>query len=237
MSKNAKKSPVVTSTLVNAVATSAVVDLINAANESAVTSDAHAREAAIKANETDFLTVGKAAERLDKILGLYASVLTHQAVKQSFSAALAILVADKPVRIQASEVGHKANGTVTFKSPEALSPVADKGEKIPEKKMVETLTPEQAISQLTVGVMKQAATMARESLGVARAKGAGPAKKANTNARAPFMMELAAAIKDDALRSQMVSMWRLAGYDVITLAKGSAPSTNKPEPSLAEQMS
>lgn len=192
---------------------------LQGANESARTADAMAREAAVLANDSDYLD-SKPTERLEKILSLYMADLTHKAVKESFSAALAILVADKPVRIAASEKSENmATGKLGFKAPEALSPVPPKGEVLPEGKGVTELSADDAVSKLTTNVLKQAATAAREALGVGRAKGAGPVKATKAE-RAPFMAEFAAAWADDALRMQIIRMIEIAGWQVTRAPKG-----------------
>ena len=212
--KPATVKPVVVA-VQSAVATPAVTLKLQSANESARTADQYAREAATMANEHDYLQ-SKPAERLDKILSLYMADLTHKAVKESFSAALAILVADKPVRIAASEKTEKANGALGFKAPEALTPVAEKGEVPPADKAITELSAEDAVGKLTTNVLKQAATAAREALGVGRAKGAGAVKATKTE-RAPFMQEFACAWHDDALRMQLIRMIEIGGYKVTRI--------------------
>lgn len=205
-----------------AIATPAVTLKLAAAVESATTADQFAREAATLANDSDFPNAAP-VDRLEKILALYSGSLTHKAVKESFSAALVVLVADKPVRIAATEKAEKATGAIRFTAPEALSPVAAKGEILPEGKVVTELSAGDAVSKLAVGVLKQAATAAREALGVGRAKGAGP-KKAEV-ARASFFDEFAAAWKDDALRMTLCRMIEIDGR--FHIVAGPAPRAKK----------
>jgi hypothetical protein len=224
--KNAKPAakPVVAAAQ-GAIATPAVTLKLQGANESARTADTMAREAAIIANDSDYLDA-KPTERLEKILALYMADLTHKAVKESFSAALAILVADKPVRIAASEKSENmATGKLGFKTPEALPPIAPKGEILPEGKGVTELSADDAVAKLTTNVLKQAATAAREALGVNRAKGGGrTAAKESKEARAPFMAEFAAAWNDDALRMQIIHMIEIGGYKVVRVDPKAKPA-------------
>jgi len=188
-----------------AVANVAVVAKINAANESAKSADAMAREAATLANESDHVDEADCGKRLDLILALYMSVLTHKAVKESFSAALAILVADKPVRIEASAVTTAANGKMTFKSPEVLEPVAASGEVVDPEKSITELSAGDAVMKLAADTMKAAATVARKAVGRGRATGGGrPSTKPAV--RAPFLDELAGFISDHALRASMFAV-------------------------------
>lgn len=222
--KPATEQKPVAAAVAAAVATPAVTLKLAAAVESATTADQFAREAATLANESDFPNAAP-VDRLEKILALYAGSLTHKAVKESFSAALVVLVADKPVRIAASEKAEKASGSLRFTAPEALSPVAAKGEILPEGKAVTELSGADAVAKLAVGVLKQAATAAREALGVGRAKGAGP-KKVDV-ARAGFFDEFAAAWKDDALRMTLCRMIEIDGrFHVVA---GPAPKAKKAE--------
>jgi hypothetical protein len=187
------------------VANVQVTEKINLANESAKTADATAREAATLANESDYTDEGDAGKRLDSILALYMSVLTHKAVKESFSAALAILVADKPVRVESSAVTTSANGRMTFKAPEVLTPVADKAEVLNPEKSVTELTAGDAVMKLAADTMKAAATAARESIGRGRATGGG--RKSTAPAlRAPWFDELAGVINDHSLRVSMFAI-------------------------------
>ena len=183
-----------------------VTEKINLANESAKSADAMAREAATIANESDYTEEGDAGKRLDSILALYMSVLTHKAVKESFSAALAILVADKPVRIEAtSSTVTPATGKITFKAPEILSPVADKNEVLNPEKGVTELSAGDAVMKLAADTMKAAATAARESIGRGRATGGG--RKSTAPAlRAPWFDELAGVINDHSLRVSMFAV-------------------------------
>lgn len=198
------------------VATMAVVDKLACANESAITADKFAREAAIIADENDYITAPP-TERLESILALYKTSLTHKAVKESFSAALAILIADKPVRIAASAKTEKATGQVTFTAPEALPPVAVKHEILPEGKAVTEMSPTDALAKLTTGVMKQAATAAREALGVARAKGGGRKASQPEGRRAPFYDELGVALRDAGMMPQCLSFIELAASNHVPL--------------------
>lgn len=196
------KSEVVVSPV---VANVLVTEKINAANESAKTADAMAREAATLANESDYVDEGDAGKRLDSILALYAGVLTHKAVKESFSAALAILVADKPVRVESSAVTTLANGRMTFKAPEILAPVAEKNEVLNPEKTVTELAAGDAVMKLAADTMKAAATAARESIGRGRATGGG--RKSTKDApRAPWFDELSGVINDHGLRVSMFAV-------------------------------
>jgi hypothetical protein len=195
-------SPTVSAVVANVL----VTEKINLANESAKSADATAREAATLANESDYTDEGDAGKRLDNILALYMSVLTHKAVKESFSAALAILVADKPVRIEAtSSTVTPATGKITFKAPEILSPVADKNEVLNPEKGVTELSAGDAVMKLAADTMKAAATAARESIGRGRATGGG--RKSTAPAlRAPWFDELAGVINDHSLRVSMFAI-------------------------------
>lgn len=206
-------SPAATATV--ATANAAVTAKIESANTSAKTADTLAREAATLANESDYPNEADAGKRLDAILALYMPVLTHKAVKESFSAALAILVADKPVRIEAAAKTEAANGKLTFKAPEVLTPVADKNEILDADKTVTTLEPGDAVMRLAADTMKAAATSARAAIGRGRATGGGR-KSTKPTEREPFTVELAAHLSDKAL-----------GFAVITLIETAAK--NDPE--------
>jgi len=197
----AKSETTVTTVTANVL----VTEKINAANDSAKTADAMAREAAALANESDYVDEGDAGKRLDAILALYMSSLTHKAVKESFSAALAILVADKPVRIESSAVTTAANGRMTFKAPEVLAPVADKAEVLDPEKTVTELAAGDAVMKLAAETMKAAATAARESIGRGRATGGGR-KSTKEAPRAPWFDELAGVINDHGLRVSMFAV-------------------------------
>ena len=191
-------------------ANAAVVAKIESANASAKTADTLAREAATLADTTDYLETVDLGARLDAILALYIPTLTHKAVKESFSAALAILVADKPVRIEASAKTEAANGKLTFKAPEVLAPIADKNEIVDADKSITTLEPGEAVMKLAADTMKQAATAARSTIGRARASGGGR-KTTKPTERAAFTDELVAHLSDKAL-----------GFAVITVIETAA---------------
>jgi hypothetical protein len=186
------------------VANPAVVQELTNANASAVSADKTARNAATLANASDLLDEADCGKRLDGILALYMPNLTHKAVRESFSAALAILIADKPVRMASTAVTTKADGTVSFASSEALAPVADKNEILPEGKTVTELSAEDSVAKLQVGALKQAATAAREVIGRARAAGGG--RKATKAERAPFFDEMAAVLQDKALSASFYAI-------------------------------
>jgi hypothetical protein len=192
------------------VANVAVVSKIEGANASAKTADTLAREAATLADASDYLDMVDLGKRLDAILALYMSVLTHKAVKESFSAALAILVADKPVRIEASAKTEAANGKLTFKAPEVLAPVAEKNEVATADKSITTLEPGDAVMRLAADTMKAAATAARNTIGRGRAQGGGR-KTTKATERAPFADELVAHLADKAL-----------GFAVVTIIETAA---------------
>ena len=192
------------------VASAAVIAKIEAANVSAKTADTLAREAATMADATDYVDMVDLGARLDAILALYMPALSHKAVKESFSAALAILVADKPVRIEATAKTESANGKLTFKAPEVLAPVADKNEIATPDKSVTTLEPGEAVLKLAADTMKAAATAARATIGRARAPGGGR-KVAKPAERAAFVDELVAHLRDKAL-----------GFAVITVIETAA---------------
>jgi hypothetical protein len=191
-----------------------VVTLLDAGNTAGKTADHKAREAAIIAAKTDCLTIKDKAERLAAIQAAYKEHLTHATVVASFRAALAILVTGETVNLAVSEKTEKFSEegtTLKLGSMEVLA----KDEAAEKGKQVVTLTPEQAVAQLQSNDLKAVGTASRESLGVARAKGAGR-KAAPVSTRAPFMDEFTVAMKDAALSA---SMFRLIG----TMAK-SQPS-------------
>lgn len=189
---------------------SAVVELLKQATEKAASADALARDAAVKAVETDCLGIEDAAARVDAIIALYKAQLEHRAVRMSFAAAVAILVADKPVRFAVTGKVEKADGRITLQGAEALAPVEPTGgDEIAEGKMVVTMEPSEAIAKLAADALKMAAPKANEAIGKARAaRHTNPVKKAT--ARAPFFDELAAVIKDAALAPQFWSLLTIA---------------------------
>lgn len=189
------------------VANATVVASLRSANESAKTADKLAREAALAANGSDYLDEADCGVRLDSILALYMPELTHKNVKESFSAALAILVADKPVRIEASAKTENANGTVSFKAPEVLDPTGS--EAAAEGKAITTLDAGDAVMKLAADVMKKAATSARQAIGRGRAEGGGR-KSAKPAERAPFMDEFLSCLENDGLRETMFQRMALA---------------------------
>ena len=191
-----------------------VVRALNEANQADQTVSLAARQAATLANDNDFTKETDKAKRLDVILALYMPILTRKSVKEQFSAALAVLVEASEVRIAASAVTTKADGKVTFSAPEALS----KGEAADPTKSVTTLKPTEAVANLTSNDLKQAATVARENLGKARASGGGRKSTKNTEStRAPFFDELAAVLKDGALSMQMFAIVAIAAKQQPTI--------------------
>jgi len=216
-----------TSTESIAVANVAVVELLKCATEADLTCAEMAKQAATKANETDYLDTPP-AERLPKILALYMANLNRKAVKEMFSSVLAILVADKPVRIltELKNVSTDGAGNIKLQAPTMLKPVADSKEIIGKDEKVTTLEPQEAINKLTCGHIKMAATAARESLGAGRTKGAGAKPKEAPKGRAPFFEELVAVIKDEALRMQLFVVVEAAGYTVTK--KEAAKAVKKP---------
>lgn len=208
----------ITTPVVVVAANAAVVAKIESANASAKTADTLAREAATLADTTDYLDMVDLGNRLDSILALYMPTLIHKTVKESFSAALAILVADKPVRIEASSVTTSTvNGQekVSFKAPEILTPVADKNEIATPDKSITTMEPGDAVMKLAADTMKAAATAARNTIGRGRAQGGGR-KVTKPNERAAFADELVAHLADKAL-----------GFAVVTIIETAAK--NDPE--------
>ena len=205
MTTSAKNTPVAP-----VVLNADVVTLLDAANESGKTADKKAREAALTAARTDCLTIKDKAERLAAIQLAYKEHLTHPTVVASFRAALAILVTGEQVNLAVGEetkIYSEAGTSLRLKSMEVLA----KDEAAEKGKQVVSLTPEQAVAQLQSNDLKAVGTASRESLGVARAKGAGR-KSAPVTTRAPFMDEFTVAMKDAALSA---SMFRLIG----TMAK------------------
>lgn len=232
-----------TTTVAPVIANAAVVTTLRAANESAKTADKLAREAAVAANAADYLDEANCGIRLDSILTLYIGELTHKNVKDSFSAALAILVADKPVRVEASAKTENANGTLTFKAPEVLEPTGN--EAPTEGKAITTLEAGDAVRKLAADVMKKAATTARQAIGRGRSEGGGR-KSTKAPERAPFMDELVAVLRDEGLRASMFAVistaaksdsvvlercaevCRNAGYEVARpKAKATKPTATK----------
>jgi Arc/MetJ family transcription regulator len=218
-----------------AVATLSVTLKLQAANESAVTGDQFAREAAILADENDYTSMTDCAKRIEAILSLYMAELKHDSVKKIFSASLAVLVADKPVRIAATaQTTSATTEKVKLTAPEAMAPVAEKGEVTPDKKAIYTFTPSEAVAKLTGDTLKLAATAAREALGIARKV---TTKADKRTVRAPFFDEFAAVLGDDALRQQAFRMVDLTGkWHVVA---GPAPklklAENGKAPTLAAQ--
>lgn len=184
------------------VLNSAVVVLLDEGNSAGVTADKKAREAAVLAVKSDFLTVKDKSERIEKIQAAYKAHLTHPTVVSSFRAALAILVGGVPLNLAVAEKTElfKPEGkALRLKGMDVLA----KGEKPENGKSVVTLTPEEAVSQLMSNDLKAAATATREALGTARAKGAGRKSSVVVSTRAPFMDEFTVALKDNALSASM----------------------------------
>jgi hypothetical protein len=217
-----KQNVIAASLAADAQALDTVVALLDEACAAGRTMTGKAREAASKAVSGNFLD-DTPVVRIGKILGLYMPHLIEKAVKDVFSSAVSVLCNDKPVRIAASEVGQKAptadypEGQVTLKAPEVLSPVADKGEVLPEGKIVKELSAEEAVAQLSSDLLKKVATATREAMGTSgQGKGGGRPIKPE-NKRAPFFDELAAVLKDSALRTQCLTFVELAADTDATL--------------------
>jgi len=238
---NTKKSvaPVISAMCADAQALDSVVASLDAACAAGKTMAAKAREAAICACAGNFLTAPP-AERAEKIVALYMPHLAEKSVKEAFSAIVAVLSADKPVRIQSAEAGQKApsadypSGMATFKAPEVLSPVADAKEVIPDGRIVTEFEAAEAVEKLPIELIKKVGTMARELMGTGRAKGAGRPKTA-TETRAPFMAEFSAAWVDDALRLQIIQIIRASGFDVVKSQKNRARVEQSAAPTMAQQ--
>ena len=195
-----------------------VVQLLTQATSGYATVTGLARDAAIKADALDY-TNEVPAKRLDLILKLYMPNLTTLAVRNLFSAALAILVADKAVTVVKAT---KANGdnVLSFPKGTAKEPTCE-------------LTPMEAVKTCPSELVKQLARPAREAIGIARATGGG--RKAEVKAtRAPFMDELAAAWKDTALRAEIESVLRAAGYEVVKIKTIRKQAEQAAAPTLSE---
>lgn len=200
-----------------------VIDKLHCANDSAMTADHFAREAAKAAHAADFLDTRKATDRLAAILDLYKGELTHPTVKASFSAALTVLVLAEPVKLAVGEmsekysqkldaVGNPVKGeTKTTLKLDRMDALV-KGE-VPEagKKVIE-LTPMQAVDQLQSNALKTVATAKRQDAGIGGNPGAGrkASDKPAAGVRAPFMDELVAVMKDTALCKSMFSVMLIA---------------------------
>ena len=217
-----------------------VVALLDQACIAATALHTKARQAAQLACTENFLDMA-AGERAQKIITLYMPHLVEKTVKEAFSAAVTVLVADKDIRIASSAVTTNApnkaypQGQVTFKAPEILAPVAEKGEILPEGKTLTTLSAEDAVSKLPIDQLKAAATSIRQLIGTARASGGG--RKATTEGkRAPFMQEFAAAWKDAALKAQIVAIIRASGEDVVPLKGERKLSKQGEAPTLGAQV-
>ena len=247
-----KQTTIAASLSADVQALDTVVALLDDACAASKTLTTKARQAAAIACEGNFLSE-TAENRINHILALYMPHLAEKSVKDIFSAAVAVLCVDKPVRIAASEVGNKApnadypQGQLTLKAPEVLPPVASKGEIAPEGKIVKTLEPSDAVQQLSADVLKKVATAAREAIGTGNKKGGGRPAKLETK-RAPFFEELAAVLKDSALRTQCLSFIETAAStdatlqnSIIAMAKRlgegrpKAKAANAPAPTLAAQ--
>lgn len=186
----------------------AIVTLLDDATASAKTADRKAREAAEIAADKECLDVTESLARCDAIVALYAEHLGTATVKTSFSAALAIIIADKPVRVSATAKTVAASGAVTFKAPEALPPVAEINETIDDGRAVHELTPCEAVDTMTSNLLKACATKAREAMG--KVKGAGGRKATSKPQRAGFMDELVVVLRDKDLAA---SMWAIISTD------------------------
>jgi hypothetical protein len=217
-----------------------VISLLDEAGKAAVAMHTKARLAATAACAGNFLT-DTPADRATKIIALYMPHLTEKSVKEAFSAAVSLLVADKDVRIASTSVEtvfptkDYPQGKTVFKNPEVLPPVAEKGEILPEKKSVTTMSAEDAVAKLPIDQLKAAATAVRQLIGTARAPGAG--RKASTEGRrAPFMEEFAAAWKDAGLKAQLVAIIRASGEDVVPLKGERKLVKQGAEPSIGAQL-
>lgn len=177
------------------VADVAVNKLLDNACAHAASADENARTAAKKAYEMAGKAHGLSRGQLvNALVAAYSAHLLHKNVRDSFSAALAILAANVPVTVIATEIGEKAGGKLTAKAPE----IAEAGTKPGDGKVAKTLTPEDQIGKLSADMMKKAAASARETLGIAKKgenKGGRPAVVTVTQgARAPFAEEVQALV-------------------------------------------
>lgn len=190
------------------IMTAAVVAALREATEADLTVSLAARQAASLAHQSDFIGETDKAKRVAAILDLYMPELSRKSVKEQFSAAVAVLVRDEPIRIAASAKTEKADGKLSFTAPEILA----KGEASAPDKAVTTVTAKDAVEKLTAPELRAAATVARQELGIGRAPGAGrkPTVKSGESTRAPFFDELAAVLKDSALSMQMFAIVAIA---------------------------
>lgn len=216
----AKKTTNPAAAVVASVMSAVVVELLNESGVAFASGYDKAKEAAIQADSLDFLDLIP-IKRIDAIMSLYKDSFPSNHVKAAFSAALAILVADKAVSVVAA----------TSKSGEIAYSNTTDNEKEPRVE----LTPAEAVAKLGANTLKKVAVTAREALGTANASGAG--RKASA-ARLPFLAEVAAYLKDDMLRKQLIATLHSAGYDLVPYDKPRTrvPAANAPAPTLAAQI-
>jgi hypothetical protein len=200
------------------VVSAVVVALLKDSQAGFDTGTSKAKEAAIQADALDCINLTP-VKRIDAIMDLYKDHFPSASVKSAFSAALAILVADKPVQAVAAT---SKSGAVTYSAP------TDN-----EKEPRVTLEPADAVAKLGGNTLKKVAVTAREALGTANAKGAGRAKTAT---RLPFLQEVAAYLKDEALRAQLVAALHTAGFDLKPYDKPKVRVPQAPAPTIGEQL-
>lgn len=214
-------TPVATGTPEIRTMLAAAVQGVTSAKESAVA-------AAKLADKSDCVDL-EPSKRLDAILALYADIFpsNDSTIKTAFSAALAILVADKGVLVEYTVVNKNGNAVIGS-TPAVVNPSEN-----PEKKanspeqiaalqanppkeattFVRELTPEQAVDLLNSNTMKNAGKVAREAIGKARAAGGG--RKAATPEvpkAKPFLELVGDAMRDPLERAKVFSV-------IVTAAK------------------
>ena len=177
------------------VANAEVNKLLDLACGHAASADQKARDAAKLA----FTSAGTAhglsrGQLVNSLVATYNSHLNHKNVRDSFSAALAILAANVPVVVIGSDIAPSdKTGRLIVKAPE----IAPAGTVAGDGKVARTLTAADQVDKLSADLLKRAATTAREELGTAKKGNPGgrPATVTVTQGtRAPFSEELAALI-------------------------------------------
>lgn len=195
------------------VAAAAVAVVLDDACKEAASADRKAREAAVAAVKAAGAPVGEAGVHVAAILAAYAPHLANKTVKDSFSAAVAVLVSARPVIVCGTEIGERKGGALTVKAPEILA--AD--EVAPDGKITRTLEPSAAVANLACDVLRRAAASARETMGYGRkAAGGGRPAKAQ-GVRAPFAEELAAQLGNAAGFLHLQAMLKPLGYTLVAL--------------------
>jgi hypothetical protein len=209
----------------------AVAKTLDSACKDATSADRKARDAAAAAVKAAGTAHGLARGVLNNaILAAYGPHLGVKSVRDSFSAALVLLIADVPVTIAADSIAENKAGNLTFKSPAVLG----KDERAGEEQITRTLSAADTVAKVSTNVLKAAATVARAALGTAKpaeSKGGRPGKVTVTKGtRAPFADELVAQLADTAGFLRLQDMLRPHGYMLTAIEQPAAPAVSAETP-------